>query len=96
MVSRELVRAAILWHELWHEGLEEASRLYFTENNHEAMIATLEPLHELVGQVIWHHGVNLDRPDWAFTRRHRLSVKSHLSRYSVANCKKQERPLSNS
>lgn len=26
MVSEELVRVAILWHEMWHEGLEEASR----------------------------------------------------------------------
>ena len=29
MVSEELIRVAILWHELWHEGLEEASRLFF-------------------------------------------------------------------
>ena len=28
LVSRELIRVAVLWHELWHEGLEEASRLY--------------------------------------------------------------------
>ena len=28
IVSRELIRVAVLWHELWHEGLEEASRLY--------------------------------------------------------------------
>ncbi len=27
LVSSELVRVAILWHELWHEGIEEASRL---------------------------------------------------------------------
>lgn len=27
MVSEELIRVAILWHEQWHEGLEEASRL---------------------------------------------------------------------
>ena len=26
MVSDELIRVAILWHEQWHEGLEEASR----------------------------------------------------------------------
>lgn len=32
-VSEELIRVAILWHELWHEGLEEASRLYFGERN---------------------------------------------------------------
>ena len=29
LVSSELIRVAILWHEMWHEGLEEASRLYF-------------------------------------------------------------------
>ncbi|KIK08874.1 hypothetical protein K443DRAFT_655406 [Laccaria amethystina LaAM-08-1] len=48
VVSRELIRVAILWHELWHEGLEEASRLYFTEKNPEGMISTLEPLHEML------------------------------------------------
>ncbi len=26
MVSEELIRVAILWHEQWHEGLEDASR----------------------------------------------------------------------
>ncbi|EJD47416.1 atypical/PIKK/FRAP protein kinase [Auricularia subglabra TFB-10046 SS5] len=48
IVSRELIRVAILWHEMWHEGLEEASRLYFTEKNPEAMIAVLDPLHDLM------------------------------------------------
>jgi FKBP12-rapamycin complex-associated protein len=46
LVSHELIRVAILWHEMWHEGLEEASRLYFTEHNIDAMFATLEPLHD--------------------------------------------------
>lgn len=27
-VANELIRIAVLWHEQWHEGLEEASRLY--------------------------------------------------------------------
>ena len=27
LVSKELIRVAVLWHELWHEGCEEASRL---------------------------------------------------------------------
>ncbi|KAH8729835.1 armadillo-type protein [Ilyonectria robusta] len=47
-VSHELIRVAVLWHELWHEGLEEASRLYFGDHNIEGMFATLEPLHELL------------------------------------------------
>jgi FKBP12-rapamycin complex-associated protein len=51
VVSRELIRVAILWHELWHEGLEEASRLFFSEKNAAGMIAVLEPLHELLEAV---------------------------------------------
>jgi hypothetical protein len=31
MVSDEQIRIAILWHEQWHEALEEASRLFFGE-----------------------------------------------------------------
>ena len=47
-VSHELIRVAVLWHELWHEGLEEASRLYFGDHNIEGMFSTLEPLHDLL------------------------------------------------
>lgn len=47
-VSEELIRVAILWHELWHEGLEEASRLYFSEGNVKGMFAALEPLHQMM------------------------------------------------
>ena len=49
-VSHELIRVAVLWHELWHEGLEEASRLYFGDHDIEGMFATLEPLHELINK----------------------------------------------
>ncbi|KAG5650773.1 hypothetical protein H0H81_011098 [Sphagnurus paluster] len=48
VVSKELIRVVILWHELWHEGLEEASRHFFTEKNPDGMIAALEPLHDLL------------------------------------------------
>uniref|UniRef100_A0A7R9YR22 Serine/threonine-protein kinase TOR n=1 Tax=Chlamydomonas euryale TaxID=1486919 RepID=A0A7R9YR22_9CHLO len=48
LVSHELIRMAILWHEMWHEGLEEASRLYFGESNVEGMLNTLLPLHEMM------------------------------------------------
>lgn len=51
MISHEIIRVAILWNELWHEGLEEASRIYFTEKNPEGMIAALEPLHQLMEDV---------------------------------------------
>ncbi|KAK0644594.1 armadillo-type protein [Cercophora newfieldiana] len=45
IVSHELIRVAVLWHEQWHESLEEASRLYFGDHNIEGMFAALEPLH---------------------------------------------------
>ena len=48
LVSHELIRVAVLWHELWHEGLEEASRLYFGDHNVEGMFATLAPLHDML------------------------------------------------
>ncbi|KAI8819891.1 armadillo-type protein [Fimicolochytrium jonesii] len=48
LVSQELIRVAILWHEMWYEGLEEASRLYFGDHNVEGMFATLEPLHHML------------------------------------------------
>lgn len=48
MASEELIRVAILWHEQWHEGLEEASRLYFGERNVRGMFETLEPLHAML------------------------------------------------
>ncbi len=48
LVSHELIRVAVLWHELWHEGLEEASRLYFGDRNIDGMLAVLQPLHEML------------------------------------------------
>ena len=48
LVSVELIRTSILWHEMWHSALEEASRLYFGANDVEGMLATLEPLHRML------------------------------------------------
>lgn len=48
LVSFELIRVAVLWHELWHEALEDASRFYFGDHNVEKMYATLDPLHALL------------------------------------------------
>ena len=48
LVSHELIRIAVLWHEQWHEGLEEASRLFFGDDNKEGMFATLAPLHAML------------------------------------------------
>ncbi|KAJ7077713.1 hypothetical protein C8R44DRAFT_863218 [Mycena epipterygia] len=44
----EWIRVAILWQELRHEGLEEASRLYYTVRNPAGMLTVLEPLHEML------------------------------------------------
>lgn len=43
-----MIRVSILWHEMWHEGLEEASRTYFQDHNTEGMLAVLRPLHEML------------------------------------------------
>ncbi|KAI9916773.1 hypothetical protein PsorP6_018178 [Peronosclerospora sorghi] len=51
MVSRELIRVAILWNELWHGALEEASKHFFNSRDVAAMIADLAPLHEQMDQI---------------------------------------------
>lgn len=48
MCSEELIRVAILWHEQWYEGLEEASRLYFGERDIKGMFDVLAPLHGML------------------------------------------------
>ena len=48
MVSSELVRVAILWHEMWHEAIEEASRHWFGNKNADGMLATLAPMHAMM------------------------------------------------
>lgn len=47
-VSQELIRVAVLWHEIWHNGLEEASKMFFTKNDMTATLRVLEPLHDVV------------------------------------------------
>ncbi|KAI9108059.1 hypothetical protein K1719_020932 [Acacia pycnantha] len=59
LVSKELIRVAILWHELWHEALEEASRLYFGEHNIEGMLKVLEPLHEMLEEGAMRNNVTI-------------------------------------
>lgn len=54
-MSQELIRVAILWHEMWHESLEEASRQYFGNKNIEGMLAILEPLHQMMQKVCDNH-----------------------------------------
>ncbi|KAE9555270.1 hypothetical protein FO519_001521 [Halicephalobus sp. NKZ332] len=53
MLNEELIRCAILWHELWHEALEDASRIYFSaesDRNIAEMMKVLQPLHDKLNQ----------------------------------------------
>ena len=45
MVSEEVIKLSITWHEAWHEGLEEASRMFFGEKDVESMLVVLTKLH---------------------------------------------------
>ena len=51
LVSAELIRVAILWHEQWYEALDDASRLYFGDRNIKGMLDRLEPLHKMMEKV---------------------------------------------
>ncbi|KAI6231501.1 Serine/threonine-protein kinase TOR [Aphelenchoides besseyi] len=48
LISDELIRCAILWHEMWHSALEQASQLWFQERNYEQMMSVLQPLHKKI------------------------------------------------
>jgi FKBP12-rapamycin complex-associated protein len=48
LVSVELIRTSILWHEMWHTALEDASRMYFGAQDVDGMLETLLPLHQML------------------------------------------------
>ncbi len=48
LVSDELIKVAILWHEHCHESLEEASRRYFRSGDVRGMLAVLLPMHSML------------------------------------------------
>lgn len=50
LVSHELIRLAVSWHELWHEAIEKASTLYFGLKDPDGMLACLAPLHHQLDQ----------------------------------------------
>lgn len=82
LVSTELIRSAILWHEQWHEGLEEASKFYFGEHNPEGMFAVLEPLHDMVQK----GPETLRETAFAQTFGHDLqAAREHCRRYRQTN-----------
>ncbi|KAL3538768.1 hypothetical protein ACH5RR_002134 [Cinchona calisaya] len=72
LVSKELIRVAILWHEMWHEALEEASRLYFGEHNIEGMLKVLEPLHEMLEEGAMRNDTTIKEKTFIQAYRHEL------------------------
>ncbi|KAK9058046.1 hypothetical protein SSX86_022886 [Deinandra increscens subsp. villosa] len=72
LVSEELIRVAILWHEMWHEALEEASRLYFGEHNIEGMLKVLEPLHEMLEEGAMRNNTTIKEKAFIQTYHHEL------------------------
>eukprot|EP00842_Homolaphlyctis_polyrhiza_P006138 jgi/Hompol1/6525/HPOL_002279-RA len=84
LVSLELIRVAILWYEMWHTGLEEASRVYFSVQDVDAMLETLEPLHlmlergpETVREVAFIQGFGRDLAeayDWCKRYKQTLNI----------------------
>ncbi|XP_052306680.1 serine/threonine-protein kinase TOR isoform X3 [Populus trichocarpa] len=72
LVSTELIRVAILWHEMWHEGLEEASRLYFGEHNIEGMLKVLEPLHKMLEEGAVKENITIKERAFIEAYRHEL------------------------
>ena len=80
LVSTELIRAAILWHEIWYDGLEEASKHYFADGNIPGMFEVLEPLHEMVER----GPETLRETSFVQSFGHDLHIAhDHLRRYNV-------------
>eukprot|EP01083_Nonionella_stella_P022317 61746_1 len=48
LVSQELIRVSILWHEMWHEALEEASKLFFGARDVPGMLNVLRPVQKMM------------------------------------------------
>lgn len=48
MISDELIRCAIVLAEIWNEAIEEASRIYFGQNDAKTMINYLAPYHKIM------------------------------------------------
>ncbi|KAJ4823015.1 hypothetical protein Tsubulata_009220, partial [Turnera subulata] len=79
LVSKELIRVAILWHEMWHEALEEASRLFFGEHNIEGMLKVLEPLHNMLEEGAMRENITIK--ERAFIEMNENSVDCNCSDY---------------
>jgi FKBP12-rapamycin complex-associated protein len=50
LVTEELIRCSVLWKEAWHEGISDASQLYFGGKDIPGMVNILKPLHDQLNQ----------------------------------------------
>ena len=74
---------AIIWHEMWHGALEEASRQWFGDKDATSMTETLEPLHQMMEdgpetlhEVGFHHAFGRDLQEaHGFLRKYRRNGK---------------------
>ena len=61
LVSMELIRTSILWHEMWHTALEEASRMYFGAQDVDGMLATLAADRSIALVLVTHRQDEIDQ-----------------------------------
>lgn len=81
LVSEELIRMAILWHEMWYESLEEASKLHYNEKNTQGMLDILGALHTMMEK-----GATTSK-ETAFLQtygRDLIEAKNHCDRYKIS------------
>ncbi|XP_052743299.1 serine/threonine-protein kinase Tor [Bicyclus anynana] len=50
IISEELIKIAMLWHDQVYTALEDASRLYFSEKDYRGMFRTLDKMHAMLDQ----------------------------------------------
>lgn len=85
LVSNELIRIAVLWHEQWYEGLEEASRQYFSEHDIDKMLDILKPLYDTLNN----GPETLREISFYNSYGHDLIIAKHLvQKYQIENEKK--------
>lgn len=79
IISDELNRSAILLAETWQEAIEEASRIYFSRNDGQAMYQYIEPYHkimekepETMNEISFYQGYASDLLDaWSWMQRYK-------------------------
>lgn len=84
-ISDGLIRCAIVLAEIWNEAIEEASRIYFGQNDPKAMINYLTPYHkmmeeapETMNEIAFYQGYASDLQEAeGWTKRYLVSKNTH-------------------